>query len=46
MNEEAKIVLKLHLCNHFIDNLSEEKLITEHQRRKLRNSVKRRIIRL
>lgn len=28
MSKEAKTVLKLHLCNHLIDNLSEEKLIT------------------
>lgn len=43
MNEDAKIVLKLHLCNSFIETLVTEKLITERQRGKLRAVVKRRI---
>ena len=44
MNEDAKIVLKLHLCNSFIETLAAEKLVTEHQRCKLRAVVKRRIM--
>ena len=44
MNEDAKIVLKLHLCNCFIETLAAENLITERQRGKLRAVVKRRIM--
>ncbi len=44
MNEDAKIVLKLHLCNSFIETLAAENLITERQRGKLRSVVKRRIM--
>ncbi len=44
MNEDAKIVLKLHLCNSFIETLATEKLITERQRGKLQAAVKRRIV--
>lgn len=44
MNENAKTVLKLHLCNNFIETLAAEKLITERQRGKLIASVKRRIM--
>ena len=43
MNEDAKIILKLHLCNSFIETLVVENLITERQRGKLRAVVKRRI---
>lgn len=44
MNEDAKIVLKLHLCNSFIETLAAKNLITERQRSKLRVTVKRRIM--
>ena len=44
MNEDAKIVLKLNLCNGFIETLTAENLITERQRSKLRATVKRRIM--
>lgn len=44
MNEGAKMVLKLHLCNSFIEILAAENLITERQRGKLRAVVKRRIM--
>lgn len=44
MNEDAKIVLKLYLCNSFIETLAAENLITERQRGKLRAVVKRRIM--
>ena len=43
MNEEAKMVLKLHLCNSFIDALADEGLITRRQRGNLRAAVKKRI---
>lgn len=44
MNEDAQLVLKLHLCNSFIETLAAENLITERQRGKLRAAVKRRIM--
>ena len=44
MNEDAKMVLKLHLCNSFIETLATENLITERQRGKLRAVVTRRIM--
>lgn len=43
MIEEAKIILKFHLCNSFIDALADEGLITQRQRGKLRAVVKIRI---
>lgn len=44
MNEDAKLFLKLHLCNSFIETLVAENLITERQRGKLRATVKKRIM--
>ena len=43
MIEEAKIILKFHLCNSFIDALADEGLITRRQRGDLREKIKKRI---
>ena len=43
MIEEAKMILKFHLCNCFIDALADEGLITRRQRGNLRAAVKKRI---
>lgn len=43
MIEEAKMILKFHLCNSFIDALADDGLITRRQRGNLRAAVKKRI---
>ena len=43
MDNEAIIRYKFYLCRNFLDKLLSENLITEAQRRKIENSVIKRL---
>lgn len=43
MNNEAIIRYKFYLCRSFLDKLLSENLITESQRKKIKNAVIKRL---